>query len=41
MNSSRRAHFWVLIAPERHVPYRYTHKHDSDAFDRLLAGGSM
>ena len=34
----RRAHFWVLIAPERHVLYRYTHKHDNDAVDRLLAG---
>lgn len=34
----RRAHFWVLVAPERHVLYRYSHKHDSDAVDRLLAG---
>jgi transposase len=34
----RRAHFWVLIAPERHVLYRYSHKHDSDAVDVLLAG---
>lgn len=34
----QRAHFWVLVAPERHVLYRFSHKHDSDAVDRLLAG---
>ena len=34
----RRAHFWVLVAPERHVLYRYSHRHDSEAVDRLLAG---
>nr|WP_276600393.1 IS66 family transposase [Nannocystis sp. ILAH1] len=34
----QRAHFWVLVAPERHVLYRYSHKHDSEAVDRLLAG---
>lgn len=34
----QRAHFWVLIAPERHVLYRFSHKHDSAAVDRLLAG---
>ncbi len=34
----RRAHFWVLVAPGRHVLYRYSHKHDSEAVDRLLAG---
>ena len=34
----RRAHFWVLIAPERHVLYRYTHAHNSAAVDVLLAG---
>jgi transposase len=28
----------VLVAPERHVLYRFSHKHDSDAVDRLLAG---
>jgi hypothetical protein len=22
-------HFWVLIAPERHVLYRYTHAYNS------------
>jgi len=34
----RRAHFWVLVAPGRHVLYRYSHKHDGEAVDRLLAG---
>jgi transposase len=34
----RRAHFWVLVAPGRHVLYRYSHKHDSEAVDHLLAG---
>jgi len=34
----RKAHFWVLVAPERHVLYRYSHKHDSEAVDRLLTG---
>ncbi|MDC0675320.1 IS66 family transposase [Nannocystis radixulma] len=34
----QRAHFWVLVAPERHVIYRFSHKHDSAAVDRLLAG---
>ncbi|MDC0675325.1 IS66 family transposase [Nannocystis radixulma] len=34
----QRAHFWVLVAPERHVLYHFSHKHDSAAVDRLLAG---
>ncbi|PCC72501.1 Transposase [Nannocystis exedens] len=34
----QRAHFWVLVAPERHVLYRFSHKHDSAAVDRFLAG---
>ena len=34
----RRGHFWVVVAPERHVLYRYSKKHDSEAVDRLLAG---
>jgi transposase len=34
----RHAHFWVLVAPERHVLYRYSHTHDNDAVDRLLGG---
>ena len=34
----RAAHFWVVVAPERHVLYRYSSKHDSAAVDRMLAG---
>ena len=34
----RHAHFWVVVAPERHVLYRYSEKHDSAAVDRMLAG---
>jgi transposase len=32
----KRGHFWVLIAPERHVLFRYSRRHDSKAVDRLL-----
>jgi transposase len=34
----RHAHFWVVVAPERHVLYRYSERHDSAAVDRMLAG---
>lgn len=34
----RRGHFWVLIAPERHVLFEYTREHTSDAVDSILAG---
>jgi transposase len=34
----RRGHFWVVIAPERHVLFRYTTKHDGAAVDGLLEG---
>lgn len=34
----RRGHFWVVAAPERHVLFAYTPKHDSAAVDELLAG---
>jgi len=34
----RHGHFWVVIAPERHVLFGYTPKHDSAAVDELLAG---
>jgi transposase len=34
----RRGHFWVVIAPERHVLFQYTARHDSAAVDGLLAG---
>jgi transposase len=34
----RRGHFWVVIAPERHVLFAYTAKHDGPAVDGLLEG---
>lgn len=36
----RRAHFWVVVAPGRHVLFRYSARHDSDAVDRILGGYS-
>jgi transposase len=32
----RRAHFFVVVAPERHVLYAFTPKHDAKAVDRIL-----
>lgn len=32
----RTGHFWVLVAPERHVLYRYSKDHDGKAVDKLL-----
>lgn len=37
-NRCRRGHFWVVIAPERHVLYRYSANHDGEAVDALLSG---
>lgn len=34
----RRSHFWVLIAPGRHVLFEYTRDHSNDAVDSILAG---
>jgi transposase len=34
----RTGHFWVLVAPERHVLYRYSRDHDGKAVDKLLPG---
>ena len=34
----RNGHFWVVIAPGRHVIYRFSAKHDSKAVDKVLAG---
>jgi integrase len=34
----RAGHFWVLIAPRRHVLYRYSARHDANAVDAMLAG---
>ena len=33
-------HFWVLVAPGKHVLYRYSARHNSAAVDALLAGYS-
>ena len=34
----RTGHFWVLVAPERHVLFRYSRRHDGAAVDALLPG---
>lgn len=34
----RTGHFFVLVAPGRHVLFEYTRRHDSDAVDTILAG---
>lgn len=34
----RTGHFWVLVAPERHVLFEYTPEHSGDAIDDVLAG---
>jgi transposase len=34
----RTGHFWVLVAPERHVLYRYSKEHNGKAVDKLLPG---
>lgn len=34
----RTGHFWVLVAPKRHVLFEYTPRHDGDAVDEVLAG---
>jgi len=36
----RNGHFWVLVAPERHVLFEFSKHHDGDAVDDLLAGYS-
>jgi transposase len=33
----RAAHFWVTVAPEKHVLFAYSKRHDSAAVDDLLA----
>ena len=33
----RRSHFWVLVAPERHVLFHYTRRHTKEAVDSMLA----
>lgn len=34
----RRGHFWVLVAPRKHVLFEYTRDHTKDAVDHILAG---
>jgi transposase len=34
----RLGHFWVVVAPELHVMFGYTPKHDGAAVDKLLGG---
>lgn len=34
----RNGHFWVLVVPKRHVLFKFSQKHDSQAVDRLLPG---
>ncbi len=34
----RTGHFWVLVAPQRHVLFEYTPEHNGDAVDDVLAG---
>jgi transposase len=34
----RTGHFWVLVAPRRHVLFEFTRDHSSDAVDEVLAG---
>jgi transposase len=36
----RAAHFWVKVAPERHVLFQYSKRHNSEAVDALLPGYS-
>ena len=34
----RKGHFWVVVAPERHVLFAFSPKHNSKAVDQILAG---
>lgn len=34
----RHGHFWVAVAPEKHVLFRFSAKHDGKAVDALLPG---
>ena len=36
LEKCRRGHFFVLVAPGKHVLFRYTPKHDGKAVDKLL-----
>jgi hypothetical protein len=32
----RRGHFWVLVAPGKHVLFEFSERHDARAVDQLL-----
>jgi transposase len=34
----RNGHFWVLVAPEKHVLFQYSQSHNGEAVDKLLPG---
>ncbi len=34
----KRGHFWVLVAPRRHVLFKFSLHHDGEAVDQLLGG---
>ena len=34
----KNGHFWVLVAPEKHVLFEFSQKHDSDTTAKLLEG---
>lgn len=34
----RKAHFWVVVSPRRHVLFRYTTRHTKEAVDGMLKG---
>jgi hypothetical protein len=34
----RSGHFWVLVAPGKHVRFEFSERHDARAVDRLLGG---
>src|SRR5688572_9670845 len=38
LEKCRLAHFFVVVAPEKHALFGYSPKHDGAAVDRLLAG---
>lgn len=38
LEKCRRAHFFVVVAPEKHVLFGYTPKHNSEAVTKLLGG---
>jgi len=40
LQKCRRAHFFVVVAPQKHVLFGYSPKHDKQAVDKLLGGYS-